>query len=231
MKREHREGVGMNARRIIFSGPTVRALLAGLKTQTRRVFLVPDPLGEKRAITSPSEEIQQWADGSFHYLSTAALSGPYPCPYGQPHDLLWVRETFGCPCHNSMQPIPGCELIYRATDEYDGDYPLSGWRPSIHMPRWASRLTLYLTDVRVERVQEISDADAEAEGADVVTFPHVDDQRGMRDRFRCLWNSLNAKRGYPWAENPFVWVLAFKAINANVDDVLIDPDRYLQDAA
>ena len=227
MKREHREGVGMNARRIIFSGPTVRALLAGLKTQTRRVFLVPDPLGEKRAITSPSEEIQQWADGSFHYLSTAALSGPYPCPYGQPHDLLWVRETFGCPCHNSMQPVPGCELIYRATDEYDGDYPLSGWRQSIHMPRWASRLTLYLTGVRVERVQEITVRDAAAEGCEWPAGAEPDAQVMGGHEFANLWESINAKRGYPWDDNPWVWVLTFQVIRANVDDVLSNPEKYL----
>lgn len=104
-------------------------------------------------------------------------------------------------------------IAYRATEP---DSPCGSWTLSIHMPRWASRLTLRLTDVRVERVQDISKVDATAEGFEKEAALPID----PRDWFRNSWDSLNAKHGYGWDANPWVWVLVFEVIRKNVDEVL-----------
>ncbi len=128
------------------------------------------------------------------------------CPYGQPGDRLWVRETHAL-------NVPGCDdgVSYRA-DHNDprGDGPAHPmeWRPSIHMKREHSRINLEVTGVRVERVQDITEADARAEG---VTAD--DEPRGGAywvTKFARLWDSINAKRGYSWESNPWVWVVEFK---------------------
>ncbi|HET8550943.1 MAG TPA: hypothetical protein VFM97_00520 [Gammaproteobacteria bacterium] len=200
----------MKDRPIIFSGPMIRALLREIekpgsgKTQTRRVVKL---------------NLAGRVELRGHNWHCDDPEASRACPYGQPGDLLWCRETFGCYCHNSVQPIWGCELAYRATDE-DHDYPLSGWRPSIHMPRWASRITLQLTDVRVQRVQDIGAPDAIAEGID---DPAVG--QAVPD-FARLWDSINEKRGFGWQSNPRVWALTFKPILANIDDVLAHPERH-----
>ena len=134
-----------------------------------------------------------------------------PCPYGVPGDRLWVRETFysNGMCKNTMS----CH--YRAT--YNGlftpDTVPWKWTPSIFMPRWASRITLEITGVRVERVQDISEEDARAEGI-------PDEYRAghriyYRPRFKTLWDSINAKRGFGWDSNPWVWVVEFKRVGAD----------------
>jgi hypothetical protein len=84
------------------------------------------------------------------------------------------------------------------------------WRPSIHMPRWASRITLEVTDVRVERVQEISEEDAKTEGVTPSIVGEWWDHLKYRAGFQTLWNSINEKRGFGWDENPWVWVVEFK---------------------
>ncbi len=197
----------MKTHPILFSGEMVRALLDGRKTQTRRVFLVTGPLGDKSAVTSPDEEIMQFDDGTFHYRSTGGLSGPYPCPYGQPGDLLWVRETF------FDWGVGSNRIQYKTETSKVDEVP---WSPSIHMPRWASRLTLKITDVRVERLQGISREDVLAEGIQVATAD-VASLGEFHACYRGLWNSLNAKRGYSWETNPWVWALTFKPINPGKD--------------
>jgi hypothetical protein len=198
----------MKERPILFSAPMVRAILAGTKTQTRRVFKV-----EGQPITSADESIQQWEDGSFHYESANALSGPYACPYGQPGDQLWVRETFS---KIEGQSRPWIETDYRATYNHGdrlGDH-LSvgkGWKPAIHMPRAASRIDLEITRVRVERLKDISREDAEAEGA--ISWSMECPSRvgaGPTTAFRALWNSINGDGS--WAANPWVWVVEFKRV-------------------
>ena len=125
------------------------------------------------------------------------------CPYGAPGDRLWVRETWD---------TDGKTIAYRATTpETTTDPEPMRWRPSIHMPRWASRLTLAVTSVRVERVQEITEADARAEGIE----PQRSDYSGEDSnslQFRDLWDSINAARGYGWAVNPWVWVVEFERV-------------------
>ena len=181
----------MKERPILFSGSMVRALLDGRKTMTRRVCKELDHTAERLAV--------EWA--STH------------CPYGVPGDRLWVRETW----RNGTPMLNGPDL--NGAVAYRADYPDSGhlikWRPSIFMPRRASRITLEIVSVRVERVQDISEADAKAEGVRQPVpgswYRHV-----KRDCYRCgfeaLWDSINAKRGYGWDVNPWVWIIEFKQI-------------------
>lgn len=119
------------------------------------------------------------------------------CPYGQVGDKLWVRESFLIK-HDYKTPKG---FPYYKTNFCDDK--ITKWKPSIFMPRWASRITLEITGIRVERLQEISEQDAKDEG---ICF--YDDN--AVDVFRELWDSINAKRGYSWESNPFVWVIEFK---------------------
>ena len=173
-------------RPILFSGAMVRAILEGRKTQTRRVVKpTSGPHSIEKTICTPG--------------SLAAFIR-HRCPYGQPGDRLWVREAWW--------KRPDGSISYRA----DGNDFVAGGRPryspSIHMPRWASRITLRLTDVRVERVQDISVSDCIAEG---LGYP-TDDRYAAVDNFKPLWDSINAARGYGWDANPWVWVLVFEPV-------------------
>jgi hypothetical protein len=189
----------MKERPIIFSGDMVRVILDGRKTQTRRVIkpqpkiihaLYPDASIE-------TERIFRRGDQRIH------------CPYGIPGDRLWVRETF---CHATLTGYDarkdGGDYWYRATDEGLCDGP---WKPSIFMPRWASRILLEITEVRVERVQDISEKDAGAEGA-WRTPAGCSHYSIEPPEFETLWDSINAKRGYSWESNPWVWVISFRRI-------------------
>lgn len=202
-------------RPILFSGLMVRAILDGRKTQTRRVFCIKDPMGKKHAITSPKEEILEFDDGSFNYLSTGALSGPYPCPYGHPGDRLWVREAWRT--YASLDHLPPRHIEHGAGIQYEaGGSSVSGcdrlhgmgkYRPPMFMPIWASRITLEIADIRVERLQDISEADAISEGV------YSDPAAPARDGFQLLWNSINAARGFGWDSNPWVWVISFNRVD------------------
>lgn len=217
----------MKERPILFSAPMVRALLAGTKTQTRRVVKVqPEP-----------GFIGNYGPGNPFIRGER---GDIRCPYGQPGDRLWVRETWQGPLldseeHEAQFSEDGPDAFkkpgfcaYRATDTLDAideDGKDLGWRPSIHMPRWASRITLEITDVRVQRLQDIGEADAIAEGiergedffgcpcwkaygepagSDVV-FP--DDPIGS---YASLWTSINGPGS--WDANPWVWAIEFRRI-------------------
>lgn len=191
----------MTERPILFSGPMVRAVLDGRKTQTRRVI--------KHVACSGTHELSPKEMRPGEWFCDECYASPYRCPYGAPGSKLWIRETFGCHCHNSMQPMKGCELVYRADDPGDiGEYPLSGWRPSVFMPRWASRITLDITGLRVERLQDISGDDVLAEG-----IPEPCRSEGHpNDRFqwfRGLWDSINGQKA-PWESNPWVWIVSFE---------------------
>lgn len=206
-------------RPILFSGPMVRAILEGRKTQTRRI-VKPQPRAEMRPV-----------------FELASGKPQKDSPYGKPGDRLWVRETWGV--YHSVKSWTDCGY------EYDGDFikgPLQGktysrtntsdregvnefvvyradgvtedgdtWRPSIHMPRWASRITLEVVSVRVERLQDISNDDAIAEGIDTVwrgdNGPHEFDQV---PHFRTLWESINGPGS--WDANPWVWCISFNRI-------------------
>lgn len=208
-------------RPILFSGPMVRAILDGRKTQTRRA-------GKDQEHRPVDEDEDGWywqkpiGEEGIVYHSRVHVR----CPYGVPGDTLWVRECWGAPdadhplCVDGRKPQRGDRMVYRANpaDDYQwgSGKPSQGgfvWRASIHMPRWASRITLEVTDVRIERVQETSVDDAIAEGVWLDPPDAPGFRSELRPAFRKLWDSLNAKRGFGWEANPWVWVITFKVAN------------------
>jgi hypothetical protein len=246
-------------RPIIFSTDMVKAILEGRKTQTRRVT------GLWQINLWPDD--WQWAKDTNRKILTAQRTGeriaindteigrPWSlmCPYGQVGDKLWVRETFWV--DDELPADLPVYIHYRADPHLEVIEKSIKWRPSIHMPRWASRITLEITGIRVERLQEITEEDARAEGvelilwepddatnkalarlgAEQVTKPYPVGWRNYlrkfdgryrygqpkmypdmvdsaRASFFSLWDSINAKRGYGWSSNPWVWVISFKML-------------------
>jgi len=193
----------MNEHPILFSGEMVKAILDGRKTQTRRVI--------KRGVVGRmmSGDQKLWP----YVYDKRGKSVAVPCPYGQPGDLLWVRETWATsPFLNDIKPSElsrdFTSLFYRANQGVNDSH--YSWRPSIHMSRWASRINLEVTGVRVGRVQDISEADAVTEGMEVVPIGTA--TWTNRQSFGILWDKINAKRGYSWDSNPWVWVVEFKKL-------------------
>lgn len=191
---------------ILFNGEMVRAILDGYKTQTRR----PVHKDIVSAIVGAGENVL------------------YRCPLGQAGDRLWVRETFVQgwdiePVTDRLMQFDddGNELPkktwYRATDSHihwsdeDGWETNAPWKPSIHMPRSASRITLEIIDVCIEPVQEIEEDDALAEGCDVSNYPNYalcGETKWATDYFAELWNSIYKN----WDENPWVWAIEFRMV-------------------
>lgn len=229
----------MKERPILFSGPMVRAIIEGRKTQTRRVVKRP-PSAKGGTDFGPRDRLElcmwnggwQWVD---KHGNCGCEKDAIRCPYASGiGDRLWVRETWASvnpnwrPGTRSKQPL----VNYRATDEIG---PCLRWRPSLFMPRWASRITLEVTDVWVERLQDISEEDAKSEGAyewitsrsgrayenDMDDWAHFTRRvdpgakaATMRGAFGYLWDSINATKA-PWKANPWVWVINFKRIEAD----------------
>jgi hypothetical protein len=190
-------------RPILFSAPMVRAIFDGRKTQTRRIVKLAG-----RTVDSRS-------DGTLYVAratrSPQETSFTVPCPYGAPGDRLWVRETFSMMNRErtlattelyDQQPTD-LEVVFRA----DEDHGHKAWHPSIFMPRWASRITLEVTGVRVERLHSITDDDARAEGC--LGYPGAVDAT-PREEFEELWKHINGLES--WRANPFVWVVSFKRL-------------------
>lgn len=176
---------------IIFSAPMVRAILAGKKHQTRRL-VKPDGV----LVDGGGQPFTQRWDGS----EQVNWRRDVRCPYGVAGDKLWVRETW----RHQASPHTVSSCRYRVDETPENDH--YQWRPSIFMPRWASRITLEVTSVRAERLQEISEADAAAEG-----IAHVPPDSRLVPLYAQLWDSLNAKRA-PWASNPWVFVVSFQRL-------------------
>ncbi|HDO7157188.1 hypothetical protein [Klebsiella pneumoniae] len=224
----------MKERGMIFNGEMVRALLSGRKTQTRReVKLNLDiaclattydwatSLAANHYQGLTEEQIQQKAESLRGVIHPVILANGQMvsiiCPHGKPGDRIWVRETWAR--YNIDQNSH--DIAYRATTPED--WPEEGcWRPSIHMPRWASRILLEITDVRVERLNAISEEDAEAEGIDMEALYDSQDcydciaDHNMTGRptvtgaFKYLWESIYGEEG--WKSNPWVWVIEFKRV-------------------
>ncbi len=186
----------MTERPILFSAPMVRALLAGTKTQTRRV-VKGWPL--------------EWLKPGMFTPEYVALPENGACPYGQPGDRLWVREawtTHACFDHIRAGELTTRSLHYQA----DGRIQTGRNRAAMHMPRWASRITLEVTGVRVERLQDISEADAQAEGCALECMTPTGDDSGSAIHgpggYMALWESINGPGS--WDANPRVWVVEFR---------------------
>ncbi|HDR9062236.1 TPA: hypothetical protein QDB03_003871 [Burkholderia vietnamiensis] len=221
----------MKERPILFSGPMVRAILEGRKTQTRRIV---KPTGAHHIFQFRGREEARGTDeptGEWAWCrAERVISEHIRCPYGKPGDRLWVRETHDVNRLGSETFPDGrtrlyAGIAYQADDgRHEADISDSqcraieaktwrGWTPSIHMPRWASRITLEITGVRAERLQEISQDDAEAEGIDFLrSVPDAYETLDARGLFRCLWDGLNAARGHGWDANPWVWAIEFRRI-------------------
>lgn len=211
-------------RPILFNGDMVRAILSGAKTQTRRA-IKPQPI-EPSFLDAPDSYKPKYEGGVLR-LATPRGVQLIPCPFGQPGDRLWVRETWKTHStfdHLSPREVPPLSnIFYAADDRYSPS--AAHWRPSTHMPRWACRLVLEITGVRVERLQALTNADWEAEGicfcmedpdtaagrafneAEHYAIAGVGmrgspEDHGMRAQF--------AEQGLDWDSNPWVWVVEFK---------------------
>ncbi|HAO9088473.1 TPA: hypothetical protein IRL80_004104 [Escherichia coli] len=183
-------------RGMIFNDEMVRAILGGNKTQTRRIV-----------------------EEKFYGRAVAAELLAKHCPYGQPGDRIWVRETYRV--HGKATDV--ATLVYRASvrnswTEQTHRVPVEvcnkpvseKWTPSIHMPRWASRILLEITDVRVERLHDMSEADAKAEGASPATYKITPPEAVYRVGFGDIWRGIYGQEN--WLSNPWVWVIEFKRI-------------------
>lgn len=218
----------MNVHSMLFNTAMVKALLRGDKTQTRRI-MKPQPFdvdnSDGVALLSESDSEESKIIGQ----------APFIPPFGNEGDLIWVRETFQGPLFNlelESQYLENKSLFetpeycaYAATDpkpdfyDVDSEEMVCRWRPSIHMPRWASRLTLRITDVHIEHLQDISEQDAIAEGCNNAKSEAAE-AIGWYEKpcsaFRRVWEST----GGDWDANPWVWVYQFEVILANVDTVI-----------
>jgi len=207
-------------RPILFSGPMVRAILEGRKTQTRRAIKF------------------EWCSSREALMHQAAFDPAYKCPYGKPGDRLWVRETWGMsfedivptgrqfvsggtwgsPSRPNRKPC----VVFRADGDMPDDSPgeTATWCPSIHMPRWVSRITLEIVSVRVERLNDISASDCKAEGIQIPrcgcevcatqSIICTADAGEYVMAYRELWESINGVDS--WETNPWVWVIEFKEV-------------------
>jgi len=219
----------MKERPILFTGPMVRAILDGSKTQTRRIV---KPAPNMAPALSAIENV----NGGFFDADSRA----FECPYGQPGDRLWVRESWGVVSNDwdangnltdwtpdrpataitemrFGQGYYSGHAIYAADGSYEwagdddgGGEPRSAWHPSIHMPRAASRILLEIASVRVERLQDCSDDDARAEGCSGYETSPFADPVPPSGEYRELWESLNGTGS--WDANPWVWVIEFKRV-------------------
>jgi hypothetical protein len=243
----------MKERPILFSGPMVRAILGERKSQTRRVLKDPNGYAPEHPMSiHQMPYVYPAADSGFVFWDSQHPEGlaeftkeqyknGLRCPYGAPGESLWVRETWRTSKqYDDTKPseIPPDSSLWYIADHYSvrylGKRP-GKTRPSIFMPRWASRITLEVTGVRVEQVQSITEEDATAEGMCYAaggccewcngsrynhTWPSGCPHCGAtghthRYHFQQLWDRLNAKRGYSWEVNPWVWVVEFRRLEAS----------------
>ncbi|EBV1888612.1 hypothetical protein DN122_07340 [Salmonella enterica subsp. enterica serovar Coquilhatville] len=207
----------MNERGMIFNGEMVRAILEGRKTQTRR------PIKWKQTRFTEIGEREDGSNWPWSEDTEKVCDYWHPCPFGAVGDRIWVRETFGWQIRRDPLGGTGEFRVYRATtpdavryQTASGEAAPMKWVPSIHMPRRASRITLEITDVRVERLNNISYDDAISEGIKqewtcidpgLGSYAHKND---VQDDYETLWKSIYGEES--WAANPWVWVIEFKRV-------------------
>jgi hypothetical protein len=211
----------MKERQILFNGDGVRGILEGRKAQTRRKLKVQPSLYKGAIWEFP------WGAGcSGSYLPVMpGHATASACPFGKIGDQLYVRETFITGYHINEDGKPDSfdehgnkkpeTVFYRATGDIDywddGDgFRNVPWKASIHMPRWASRIQLEITNIRVERLQNITEEDATAEGCDLPAVEGMSFKFNARHNFRHAWDSIYKN----WDQNPWVWVIEFKRVQA-----------------
>lgn len=207
----------MKAIPILFSTPMVQAILDGRKSQTRRI-IDPQPMLHNEIIKLPMEidqygkEMEQWMKKGYKSIVTSGPASGYvipKCRYGQPGDVLWVRETWA--------------KNYDGTFDYKAGYPFTspqgGWKPNIHMPKAACRIFLEVKAIQVERLQDISNMNAMNEGIECLDHGvhwknYLSDEISCflnpKHSFESLWKSINGPES--WDSNPWVWVIDFKRI-------------------
>ncbi len=223
----------MNEKPILFSAAMVLAILEGRKTQTRRV-INPQPCEwAERFEPAPFKGYGIEGGGWIQMTKDEYKQlGMAHCRYGKPGDRLWVRETWKC---EELSPSGEDGVRFRADNAFvmientreasdrwcDARREYGKWRPSIFMPRWASRIDLKVLNVRVERVQKITRDDAKAEGVSPVwSYDGKKDpsyfERSVLNpyvaNYSVLWDEINGKRGFGWDVNPWVWVVEFKVV-------------------
>lgn len=210
----------MKDRPILFNAEMVRAILDGRKTQTRRL-MKPQP----EIIPPESEHGNPGYWIPFNAARTMVRNEDMyiACPYGLKWERLWVRETFGTQVRRDALGGTGEFRVYRASNPDAVNYTTAcgktvpvKWKPSLHMPRWASRITLEITSVRIECLDDISEEDALAEGfvSDAKVNESGDDYTGLyaSDRFFETWQKIYGQKSL--LENPWVWVITFKRVEA-----------------
>ena len=228
-------------RPILFCGSMVRAIIDGRKTQTRRVIKPPRKAFEFNSV------FRGVGDGMWHIADIDQPMGEpaecwneteITCPYGEPGDRLWVKETWAILDGNrhfqgSVERAEDLFIARRGNIHWKADAltpNIGPWRPSIFMPRWASRIILEIVNIRAEKIQCISDADAIANGIERIggaacLNPWTNYLKGKpgemkyncsspRRSFQTLWDSINKTRGYKWEANPWVWVIALRRLPA-----------------
>lgn len=224
-------------RPILFSAPMVRAIQEGRKTVTRRPIRfqpnvpVTDAIPRRNFPHGPATIDWYWRPKHGHLNGVPSAGWDFKCPYGQPGDRLWVRETWFCD-HFEVMRGPYLKpddldigearedgtLVYAADGLTPFEAEQPAWKPSIHMPRWASRILLEITEVRVEQLQNICEEHAIAEGVDVSICQQFLETSPTRHQcklaalhgFSGLWESINGAGA--WDSNPWVWVVNFKRV-------------------
>lgn len=229
----------MRERPILFSPWSVQRILANAKTQTRRVVG-----GEQPRIVDIEPKYEKWTWGFWHddYFPNGKV---VRCPHGEPGDVLWVKEPFSLgKAQDGRTPAEawehvketkqGLTVLYRAggwksvapferyEPAYKGDEPMPDWagrpRHGMFMPRWASRITLEIADIRVQRVQEISSEDCIAEGCvPFYTHKKCDEEfcpvhHKERAEYKKIWDEINGKT-HPWSSDPYVWAISFRRLD------------------
>lgn len=212
----------MKEKPILFNAEMVRAILDGRKTQTRRIMTV-QPESNQFGLLRITDSTKRSDIGKYHWAESNAIgnhvrSKLFACPFGAVGDRLWVRETFSVVPRTAYLASEGVQQVISPDDNHDAAIFRGGWehstggirwRPSIHMPRWASRITLEITGVRVERLASISNEDARNEGYPASPAPYGGDMDPWL-WFRQLWDGIYPDQSFK--VNPWVWCISFRRV-------------------